>query len=419
MNAEIFTVGDELLMGQVVNTNASWLGEQLNFLGIEVSRIVAAGDDEQIIKRELIAAFESAELIIITGGLGPTHDDVTKAAVASFFGLKLYLDEVTLERIQDRFARRGREMPQSNRIQAMVPEGFTVLPNPVGTAPGLWYVTQWQGEERLLAIMPGVPHEMKTLMQEEVIPRLRERKDLRVICHRTLLTSGIGESNLQEVIGDLSGFLGPNMRLAFLPSTSGVRLRMSAYGEARAKVEENMHRLEEYLRSRIRRFIYGVNDDTLEGVVGAELADRKLTISLAESCTGGYVTNRLTNVSGASTYVAGAIVAYSNKVKMEVLGVERNILEQEGAVSESVARQMAVGVRRRLGSDIGISTTGIAGPSGGTTDKPVGTVWVGLADQQKDYAVRYHLAEERLLNKELTSTVVLNLIRRHLSGNDV
>lgn len=416
MNAVLLTVGDELLIGQVVNTNAAWLGEHLNTLGVDVVRMVTVGDDIEDIKRELRRGYEVAELVIVTGGLGPTHDDVTREAVAEFFGVDLEFDPEIFARVRERFERKGRTVPESNRTQAMVPRGFTVLPNPVGSAPGLWYAEEVGSSERLIIVLPGVPYEMKYLMLHEALPRLRERKGLRIIAHRTILTTGIGESHIQERIGDLSGMLGPNLRLAYLPGSSGVRLRITAYGNTRAEVDAAIACLESHIRERIERYIYGTKDDTLEAVVGHMLAERGLTISVAESCTGGFVLNRLTNVSGSSAYVVGGIVAYSNQVKIGQLGVSPEVLEEEGAVSETVARQMAAGVRRLLGTNIGISTTGVAGPTGGTPDKPVGTVWIGYADEEGDRAVRLQLAEERILNKELTSTAILDMIRLHLLG---
>lgn len=414
MKAEILTIGDELLIGQIVNTNAAWLGEQLNLMGVEVTRMVTVGDDAGAIVAALDEAFRSAELVITTGGLGPTHDDVTKVAVARYFGVEMQFDEDTFERIRQRFARRGLRMAESNRSQAMVPEGFDMLPNPVGTAPGLWYAGEQGGRKRLLAVLQGVPHEMKTLMQDEVLPRLYAHKDLQVIGHRTLLTAGIGESSLQEQIGDLSAYLGPRLRLAFLPGTGGVRLRLSAYGDDAAEVEARLDRLEAHLRARAEKYIYGMNGDTLEAVVGRLLRERGYTVAVAESCTGGHVTHQLTNVSGSSSYVVGSIIAYSNAVKVGLLDVDPDVLDADGAVSEAVARQMARGVRARLGADVGVSTTGVAGPTGGTPDKPVGTVWIGYADAERDFAVLLRLVQDRILNKELTTTAVLNLLRRQL-----
>lgn len=416
MRVELLTIGDELLIGQVLNSNAAWIGEQMNLLGADLLRTVVVGDNLEDIRRELTYSFQSADLVVITGGLGPTHDDVTREALARFFGVDLHLDRSVFEQIRRRFEKKGRQMPESNRTQAMVPDTFQVLPNPVGTAPGLWWEGEQNGGYKLLTVLPGVPHEMKYLLQHEVLPRLRAHKGLKVILHRTILTTGIGESQLQERIGDLSDFLSPDLRLAYLPTSSGVRLRLTAHGHGLETVKQSLDTLEKHLRNRIGSYIFGTNEDTLEGVVGALLRERGLSLAVAESCTGGHVLDRLTNVSGASTYILGGIIAYSNQVKIELLGVDPVILERDGAVSEVVAQQMAQGVRTRLGADIGVSITGIAGPTGGTPEKPVGTIWFGLADQKDTKTVLMNLADDRILNKELAGTAILNIIRRFLTG---
>ncbi|WP_456426220.1 competence/damage-inducible protein A [Rhodocaloribacter sp.] len=418
MTAEILTIGDELLIGQIVNTNAAWIGERLSLLGVEVARMVTIGDGEAVIRAAIEEAVARAGVVIITGGLGPTHDDVTRNALARAFGVPLVYDEQMFEAVKERFAGRGYAMPESNRTQALRPAGFVALPNPVGTAPGLWRAETKDGRTRVVAALPGVPHEMKTLMEREVLPRLRAFGDRHVIRHKTLLTTGIGESHLQELIGDLSAFLGPNLGLAFLPSTSGVRLRITARGEDAEEVEERLRGLEEELRSRIGKYVFGEDDDTLEGVVGEMLRVRGLTIATAESCTGGLVCHRLTNVSGSSAYVLGGVVAYANAVKKDVLGVDPEALETYGAVSEAVARQMAEGARRRLGASVAVSTTGIMGPTGGTPEKPVGTVWVGFAGADGSWARRYRFAHDRRTNKALTSTMALNMVRVSLLEKD-
>lgn len=414
MKAEILTIGDELLIGQVVNTNAAWLGEHLNEVGADVVRCVTLGDDVDRITAALAHAYEAADLVLITGGLGPTHDDVTREALAAFFETSLRFDAGVFAAIEARFAARGRRMPESNRRQAMVPDGFEVLPNPQGTAPGLWHVHHDGERERMVAVLPGVPHEMEHLVTHAVMPRLRRARGLEVIVHRTLLTTGIGESNLQERVGDVSAHLGPRLRLAYLPSTNGVRLRLTGYGADRAEVNRRLDAFERDLRARIDRYIYGTDDDTLEGAVGALLRARGLTVALAESCTGGLVAHRLTNVPGSSGYVVGGVVAYSNAVKVDLLGVDAGVLRRDGAVSEEVARAMARGVRARLGADIGIATTGIAGPGGGTADKPVGLVWIGYADAHGDHALKLQMGASRTLNKELFAAGVLGVLRRQL-----
>ena len=414
MNATLLTIGDELLIGQVVNTNASWLGEQLNLLGIDLRHVVTIGDDLVAIEDALGQALAATDLVLITGGLGPTPDDLTVEAVARFFGVELRLHEHILAGIEERFRRRGRTMTPSNRKLALVPEGFEVLPNAVGTAPGLWRQGIEGGD--ITVILPGVPKEMKTIFLDEVVPRLQQQEGLRVIAHRTLLTAGIGESTLHEKVGDLSDLLGPTLRLAYLPSTSGVRLRMTATGADRASANQRLDVLEARLRDRAGRYIYGTDDDSLEAAVGRLLKEQGLTIAVAESCTGGLVAHRLTNVPGSSAYFVGGVVAYSNGVKMHQLGVEEAALAEHGAVSEVVAQQMAQGVRSHLNADIGLATTGVAGPSGGTPDKPVGTVWLGYADADGAEALLLRLVHDRDMNKELSATAALDLVRRRVLG---
>jgi len=416
MRAVLLTIGDELLIGQIINTNAAWLGEQLSESGIDLARIVTVGDDADELHRELDRSIQDSDIVLLTGGLGPTPDDITKDVLADYFDAELQFDADVFDDISRLFEGRSRHMPPSSRSQATVPAGFEVLRNTAGTAPGLWRTFTVDGRERIVAVMPGVPHEMEGLFRREVQPRLRARKDLRIIRHSTMRTAGIGESTLQEKIGDLSDLLSPSLRLAYLPNSSGVRLRMSAFGESINKVDALLGRLEDRLRERIGSYIYGIGEEALEEVVGRMLLARGLMIAVAESCTGGHVSHQITNVSGSSAYMAGGIIAYSNRVKTDLLGVDRELLENEGAVSEAVARMMAEGVRRRLGAHIGISTTGIAGPTGGTPDKPVGSVWIALADDQGTEAVLLHLARERILNKEMTTTALLNLVRLRISN---
>ncbi len=415
MQATVLTIGDELLIGQVRDTNAAWLGEQLTLAGVVVRRMATVGDDEKALQSEIRQSLDESDLVVTTGGLGPTDDDKTREAVAGLFGVELAFRGEILEDIRERFKLRGRSMPESNRSQAMVPAGFEVLSNRVGTAPGLWREIQ-EGEAAggMLAVLPGVPYEMKHLFAEEVLPRVRRRGGLRAIVHRTLRTAGIGESSLQEAAGDLSGMLSDTLRLAWLPGPGGVRLRMTSFGGDREEADGRIAQLEACLRDRIGAYVYGANDETLEEVVGHMLRDRSLTVAVAESCTGGYVAHALTNIPGSSAYMAGGVVAYSNRAKVDVLGVSPDALRKHGAVSEVVAVQMAEGVRRRLGADLGLSTTGVAGPAGGTSEKPVGTVWIGYADADGVAAHRLQLVRDRMLNKQLTTTFLLDRVRKNM-----
>jgi nicotinamide-nucleotide amidase len=414
MRAHLLTIGDELLIGQTTNTNAAWLGERLSLMGVRVDRVVTMPDEDDAIRTELDRAYADVPLVVTTGGLGPTHDDVTKTVVANYFGKPLHTDEEVLARVRRYYERRDRDMPEEVATLAQVPEGFALLENPVGTAAGLWYADTNDHGERLLAVLPGVPQEMKSIFSAAVQPRLEARADLQDVKHRTLLTTGIGESDLQATIGDLSPWLDDHLHLAYLPSTSGVRLRITAHGTNSEDAQARIDSLEAVLRERAGRYIFGTGDDTLEGVLGTMLRERGLTVATAESATGGLIGHRLTNESGSSDYYLGSVVSYANTVKVHQLGVAERDLREHGAVSEPVARQMARGVRSSLGADIGVSTTGIAGPTGGTEEKPVGTVWVGYADAETEHARRLHLTQDRHLNKELFATSALDMIRRQL-----
>lgn len=440
MKAHLLTIGDELLIGQTTNTNAAWLGESLSQMGVRVDRSVVVGDTAEAIRTELDRAFADVPLVITTGGLGPTHDDVTKTVVAEYFDTPLESDPDLLARVRNYYERRDREMPSDVAALADVPAGFEQLQNPVGTAVGLWYADETDGRERILVVLPGVPQEMKQIFSASVAPRLKERADLLDVTHRTLLTSGIGESDLQEEIGDLSGVLEEDLSLAYLPSTSGVRLRLTAHGADTDSVRERLDALEATLRERAGRHIFGTGDDTLEGVVGAMLRKRGLVLATAESATGGMIGHRITGVAGSSDYFAGGVVAYSNRLKQHLLGVSTEDLAVHGAVSEPVAVQMARGARTAAATAfdafddptrdaapngfVGVSTTGVAGPGGGTPEKPVGTVWVGFSYRDVDgsapieYARRLQFLQDRTLNKELFSTSAIEMIRRQLQRLD-
>lgn len=412
MKAHLLTIGDELLIGQTTNTNAAWLGDRLSRLGVQVERTVTVGDDRETMETELDRAMAEAHLVILTGGLGPTHDDVTREVLAEYFDLPLRKDEEILNQIRQYYERRGRQLPRAAPKLADVPDGFETLANPVGAAVGLWYETEDMGEDRMLAALPGIPSEMEGIFESAVQPRIEARMDVRSVTHRTLVTSGIAESELQERLDGVVDRLGEGLRLAYLPSTSGVRLRLTAAGDDPSGAEERLDRLEEVLRDRAEEHIIGTGDVTLEEVLGDHLRQSGETIASAESATGGLIGHRLTSVSGSSDYYVGSIVAYANAVKTSVLDVSSDMLDEYGAVSEPVALQMAVAVRERLDSTIGVATTGVAGPTGGTAEKPVGTVWLGYADRTQTRAVRRHFVEDRSLNKQLFASAALDLVRR-------
>jgi len=409
MNAEIITIGDELLIGQVINTNQAYIAEQLNLVGVSVRRMTTLGDDEAEILAGFEEAWRRADVVVVTGGLGPTHDDITKKVVCRFFGTHLVPNVSVRAHIETLYRARNMAWSQSAEEQALVPQSAEVLSNPVGSAPGLFF----RQERKCFFVMPGVPYEMKAIVDGSIIPFLKRHGVDTVIRHLTLRTSGIAESVLAKHIGPVEKFLGA-ATLAFLPSPTGVRLRITVRGTENTSVEADVSRIETYLRSRIGKYVYGTGADELEEVLGQLLAGKKLTIAVAESITGGLVTDRLTNVSGSSTYFERGVIAYSNQSKTQLLGVPPGIIEAHGAVSSEVAKAMASGVRSISGADIGLATTGIAGPTGGTDLKPVGLVWVGYADSRGEIAIHHQFGGQRRIIKERASQAALEMVRRRL-----
>lgn len=410
MDIHIITIGDELLIGQVINTNASWIGEQMILHGAHVVRTVTLPDDQELIQQEIRHSSSYADLVIVTGGLGPTHDDVTRDAVAAFLGVALSPDETVLENIQQRFKKYKRPMPERNKVQALVPDGCQVLHNEFGTAPGLWYT----GSSYSLCVLPGVPHEMKGLIETYLLPRIRQDDRTKPVAQRTLHTLGIGESHLQELLGDTKSWLPDEYKLAYLPGLGGVRLRITTTGHDNEDALVRLKSIEQLIQDKAGKHIFGTDNDILEAKIGDMLNALSWTLSTAESCTGGLIGDRITNVSGSSRYFKGGVIAYCNQVKHDLLGVEETILAEHGAVSKQVAIQMARGVRERLNTDIGISATGIMGPSGGTPDKPVGTVWIGYADSDSEYAERILIQKDRRINKKYAVMAALRIIWRKL-----
>jgi len=408
IQAEIISVGDELLTGIVVNTNAAYIGQKLTELGYQVSWITTVGDNKEKLASVLEEAYNRASLIVVTGGLGPTHDDITKKVVAEFFDSKIIFKPDILSKIEERFNRMGREMAEVNREQAEVPEKAELIENELGTAPGFVFTR----EGRTFFILPGVPSEMQRMMEESVLPRLMREKDRIMVRSKLLLTTGIVESDLYEKIKTLLCEF-PEVKLAFLPKTSGVVVRLMVHG---LSAEENLLRAEARIRERVGKFIYGEGETTIEKVVADLLLKKKLTIAVAESCTGGLVSHKLTNVPGSSNYFNRGIVAYSNKAKVEVLGVPEKTIKIHGAVSPETALAMAEGVRRISKTDVGISTTGIAGPGGGTPVKPVGLVYIGYADSKRSFFEEHHFTRDRWWNKERSAITALDLVRRAVLG---
>ena len=408
--ADILTIGDEILYGQVVDTNSAWMGTELAKIGIKVRQITSISDNPEHIIQALNAISSQSDLILITGGLGPTKDDLTKHTLCRYFNTQLVLDEPSLAHLTDMFRSRGRELTELNRQQAFLPAACKPIANPMGTAPGMWF----EQDETIFISLPGVPFEMKRIMTDTVLPRLRERYQLVPIQHRVIQTIGIGESFLADQLEDWENNLPPNLKLAYLPYLAGVRLRLTGVDNGHDEVNQQLDTEQVRLQALIQDHIFGFGEISLEQAVGDLLKQKGFTIATAESCTGGHVAHKLTSPAGSSEYFMGSVVAYHNHVKIRQLEISPEDLARHGAVSEQVVCQMAANVRRLLQTDIGIATSGIAGPGGGSADKPVGTVWIAYADAEKTVAKKIFYDKERLLNIEYTTYSVLNLVRQQL-----
>jgi len=413
MKAYIISIGDELLIGQTTNTNAVFIGEKLSEININVIKIVAVADDEASIIDEFKLGMEKSDLVIVTGGLGPTHDDITRSCVVKFFDTELVENEEVLENINMLFSKRNRELTEVNRAQALVPKISEPIKNVHGTAPGMWI----EKNNKLLIVMPGVPYEMKAMINNFILPKLSGLlKESGIVIKRSILqTTGIPESTLSERLGNLDEIL-DRSKLAFLPSIVGVKLRITTEAEDEETAKNRLVEIEQKIRTKVGRFIYGKDEETLEEVIGRLLTERDMKISTAESCTGGLIASTLTNISGSSSYFERGIVCYTNASKVEILKVDEDTLAEHGAVSMEVAMQMAEGVKSTSGSDIGIAVTGIMGPTGATTDKPVGLVYVGYCDEKVCTAKKFVFGNERLLNKQRTMQAALNMVRMQLLG---
>jgi nicotinamide-nucleotide amidase len=410
MQAEIITIGEELLIGQIINTNASWLAERLNEAGITVRQVSVVSDTDNEILRILEEAFQRAELVLMTGGLGPTRDDVTKLALCHFFNTPLVLNEAVLEDVRALFSRRNLGLTELNRQQAMVPEMAKIIHNKNGTAPGLWL----EKEGKICVAMPGVPYEMKTMVEDHILPELKKRRMGRFIVHRTILTQGIGESFLSEIISEWENSLPPFVKLAYLPSPGMVRLRLSATGAREAELIKALSEEKEKLLKLIPQYVWGFERETLEEVIGSLLKEKGLTVSTAESCTGGLLAHKITSVAGSSAYFKGSIIAYSNELKTRFLWVLEKQIKKYGAVSREVVETMAINGCQTMSSDFCVATSGIAGPTGGTPEKPVGTVWIAVAFGEKVTSKLLHLGDQRDRNITRASLAALALLREKI-----
>ena len=455
MNAGIIIIGDEILIGQVVDINSSWISREMNKIGFRTETVITVGDDGKSISDAIDRCLEVADVVFMTGGLGPTKDDITKKVICEKFGTELVLNEQVLANVAEMLGRRGIAMTENNRGQALVPATATVINNAVGTAPGIMmevlsphpepvegsslshsvpFVStssfrqtqctatggtdshpersrrvELVGRNKLIFSMPGVPFEMRYLMEHEIIPLIKKHYNLKPVFHKTLLLTGIAESILAEKISDWEDSLAKNVRLAYLPAYSSIRLRLSVY-QPDDTTESYINAKVEELKRIVPENIIAYEDIKLEELVGKLLKDRHCTVATAESCTGGKVASLITSVSGSSEYYKGSVVSYCNEVKANVLGVSRADLEKYGAVSSTVAEQMAVGVRNLLGVDYAVSTTGVAGPTGGSDEKPVGTVWIAVATPTKVVSRKYVFGKDRAINIERFAASALSML---------
>lgn len=408
MTVHIITIGDEILIGQIVDTNSAWMGTQLNLIGAAVTGISTVGDGADEIRNALQQASDAADVVLITGGLGPTKDDITKKVIADFFGVDLVFHEPTYQRLEGFFKQLGRTPTAAHRTQCLLPANAQVLTNKMGTAPGMWF--EYNGN--VIVSMPGVPYEMKYLMTHEVIPRLQDKFPVQAIYHHTWMTAGEGESRIAERLGDIEDGLPAHIKLAYLPNLGYVRVRLSGIALDAETLKQEVMIQAELIRIRLGEVIYGDNDESLAENLGRLLQNRNLTLTTAESCTGGYVAHLITSIPGSSTYFMGSIVAYANEVKQSVLGVQKNTLEAYGAVSEETVREMVKGALKVMNTDLAVSISGIAGPGGGSPEKPVGTIWMAVGNSTITEVFKLQTGKDRLKNIEYAGNMALNMVRK-------
>lgn len=408
--ASIITIGDELLIGQVIDTNSAWMAQELNRSGIRVARRVAVGDVWDEIWNALDEEQKFSDIILITGGLGPTADDITKPLLCKYFGGNMIVNEEARQNVLNIFAKLNRPIIERNLKQAEVPDNCTVLFNKRGTAPGMVF----NKAGKLFISLPGVPHEMKGLMTDDVIPLLLQQFSFPVIMHKTLLTAGVGESFIAELIKDFEEALPENIKLAYLPNYGMVRLRLSTSGTNKDETEQEIEQRFETLKSLVKDYLVTGTDETIEEVVGKLLLARNKTMCTAESCSGGYIAHLITSIPGSSKFYAGSVVSYSYQAKEDLLQVSKNTLEAKGAVSEEVVIQMAKGALKNIRSDYVIAVSGIMGPGGGMPGKPVGTVWVAVGNKDRIEAQKLYFRFDRMRNIQLTAANALNLLRKFI-----
>jgi nicotinamide-nucleotide amidase len=415
LRSKIISIGDEILMGHIVNANAAFIGEKLYSIGIPADKILTIGDKEEPLEAELEDSMKNYDVTILTGGLGPTHDDLTKPVLVKHFNDKLVTDEKILTHIQELFTKRDIKMPEVNKEQALVPSAAKIIWNQYGTAPGLWL----EKNDHVVIALPGVPYEMKEMMAGKgmVMDMLtaKFRSKLKYLYkNKALLTTGISESGLYELLGDIKSITGDHNKLAFLPSGVGVKLRMDVRASGFSEADAEIKKMETIIREKAGAYIFGEGEDSLESVIGKMLLKKKYRLAVAESCTGGYLSSTIVNIEGSSEYYLGGVCTYANEAKIKLLNVDPGTIKQHGAVSEQTAMQMAEGVRKRFNSEVSLSTTGIAGPAGGSKEKPVGLVWIGYSDQQKTYARKFLFGKDRIRNIMRATHAAMDMLRKEI-----
>jgi nicotinamide-nucleotide amidase len=404
----IITIGDELLIGQTIDTNSAWMAQQLNAMGIWVHRRVAIGDIKEAILKALEEEGEVSDIVLITGGLGPTADDITKPVLTSYFGGKLVRDEITYRQVMQFFESRGLPTLQRNVDQSLVPDVCTVLHNTRGTAPGMWF----EKDGKIYVSLPGVPHEMKGLMEDHVLPRLREHFNTPAVVHQTLLTSGMGESFIAERLVNFEAGLPPNIKLAYLPSYGLLKLRLTAFGEDKLSTAAALSIYFHQMKDLLPDIAVADQDLPMAEILGKILVAQHKTVGTAESCTGGFISHSMTVIPGSSAWYNGSVITYSNEMKMQLLGVQSATLDKYGAVSQEVVTEMATGALKLLKTDYIIAVSGIMGPDGGTPEKPVGTVWVAAGSNAGVITVKRQLIYDRYNNIQMTAAYAMNELRK-------
>ncbi|WP_420315822.1 competence/damage-inducible protein A [Ekhidna sp.] len=407
--AILISIGDEILYGQTLDTNSHWIAGALDSLGIRVSKKLTIADTREDILYYLKESEDQADVVLLTGGLGPTSDDLTKPCLVEYFGTQLERNEEMLENIRRLFKKAGREMSEVHEQQADMPANCTPVANNMGTAPGMWF----ERNGKVIVSMPGVPYEMRKMMEETVLPKLSSMFIKDSIYHRMIRTIGIGESALAEIIKDWEKSLPPHIKLAYLPTMGSVKLRLTTSGESEQTKKEVQNKIDEVLPL-INKYVYGFDDEEIEEAIGRMLKTRNLKLAIAESCTGGFLSHKITSVAGSSEWYSGALVPYSNQLKNEQLKVDNKIMEEHGAVSEPVVLALAKNIREVFKADVGVGISGVAGPGGGSKEKPVGTVWIGYSDEKKTVAKKFQFVRDRNINIAYSVVAALNMIRINL-----